>query len=175
MKMTSCLTRVAVVAAALFATTGAFAEGTFTPELGIGYGGGKEVGVAGDRQSMFATAAFGYTAENGVGGRLIAIADVNIVRGVFFTQRSFDNFVGLQGTMAVPLADKLKLVGGLGLGRTHLDDGDGGASDSASITDGILTAGLQYRFAHHYAMEVQVSHLTASNLTTATLQFQVPF
>ncbi|HEY8972998.1 MAG TPA: hypothetical protein VIN75_02195 [Burkholderiaceae bacterium] len=176
MTKTSFIARVAAGAAALVVSATASAEGTFAPELGIGWGGGKEVGIQGDRQSMFGTAAFGYTADNGLGGRLILIADMNIVRGAFFTQeRSFDNFIGVQGTMAVPLAERLKFVGGLGIGRTHLDDGSGGASDSAIITDGLVSAGLRYRFANHYAMEALVSHLTTSDLTTATLQFQVPF
>jgi hypothetical protein len=103
MTKTSFIAKVTAAAAALVAAATASAEGTFTPEPGIGGGCGKEVGIQGDRQSMFGTAAFGCTADNGLGGRVILVA------------------------------------------------------------------------ANHYAMEVLVSHLTTSDLTTATPRFQVAF
>jgi hypothetical protein len=106
---TSFVTRVAAAAAALFATTGAFAEGTFTPEIGIGHGSGKQIGVPGDRTTW------------------------------------------------------------------KLDDGNGGTADSKTLTDGLLSLGLQYRIHTHYAMEVRVSHLTSSGVTSTTLQAQFPF
>ena len=173
--MTSRLARVAAGAAALFITATSFAEGTFTPELGLGYGSGKEVGIPGDRQTFTYNLAFGYTADNGFGGRIIAIADGDFVRGWLTEHRSFDNFVGVQGTYSMPLRDRFNLVGGLGLGRTKLDDGDGGSAESKTITDGIVSAGLQWRPNTHYAMELRVSHLTSSNTTSTSLQFQVPF
>src|SRR5947207_9266649 len=119
---TSSVTRVAAAAAALFATTGAFAEGTFTPEIGIGHGSGKQIGVPGDRTTWTWNLGFGYTGENGFGGRIVTIADGDIVRGFLVDERTFDNFVGAEATYALPLRDRLKLTGGLGVGRTQLDD-----------------------------------------------------
>ena len=175
MPKTSCLVRSAVAAAAFLIAGSAFAEGTFTPELGIGYGSGKQIGIPGDRQTWTLNAGFGYEMDNGFGGRIVAIADGDIVRGFLAVDRSFDNFVGVQGTYALPLRDKLKLTAGLGIGRTKLDDGQGGGPDSKSITDGLLSAGLQYRFSKYYAMELRVSHLTSSGVTSTTLQAQIPF
>lgn len=173
--MTSRLARVAAAVAALFVTATACAEGTFTPEIGVGYGSGKQIGVPGDRTTWTWNVGFGYTADNGFGGRVVTIADGDIVRGFLETRRSFDNFVGAEATYSLPLQDRLKLTGGLGVGRTKLDDGNGGTSDSTTITDGLLSLGLQYRFHTHYAMEARVSHLTSSGVTSTTLQAQFPF
>ena len=175
MHMTPLVTRVAAAAAALFVAAGAFAEGTFTPEIGIGHGSGKQIGIPGDRTTWTYNVGFGYTADSGFGGRIVSIADGDIVRGWLAEERSFDNFVGVEATYALPLRDRLKLTGGLGVGRTKLDDGNGGTADSRNITDGLLSLGVQYRFHMHYAMEVRVSHLTSSGVTSTTLQAQVPF
>ena len=40
---------------------------------------------------------------------------------------------------------------------------------------GLLSLGLQYKFSRHYAMELRVSHLTSSDVTSTTLQAQFPF
>ena len=175
MTKTSRLARTAAAAAALCVAGGAFAQGTFTPEFGVGYGSGKQIGIPGDRQTWTYNLGLGYEMDNGFGGRVVAIADGDIVRGFLDVERSFDNFVGVQATYALPLRDKLKLTGGLGIGRTKLDDGNGGGPDSRSITDGIVSAGLQYRFSKYYAMELRVSHLTSSGVTSTTLQAQIPF
>ena len=51
----------------------------------------------------------------------------------------------------------------------------GGTADSKTLTDGLLSLGLQYRFHTHYAMEVRGSHLTSSGVTSTALQAQFPF
>ena len=172
---TSNLVRGAVAAASLLIAGGALAEGTFTPEIGIGYGSGKQIGIPGDRQTFTYNVGFGYTDVSGFGARAVVIADGDLVRGVFTDTRSFDNFVGAEATYSLPLQDRLKLTGGLGVGRTKLDDGNGGVANSGSITDGLLSLGLQFKVHAHYAMELRVSHLTSSNVTSTTLQAQFPF
>jgi hypothetical protein len=42
-------------------------------------------------------------------------------------------------------------------------------------TDAILSIGLQWRPASHYATEVRFDHLTATGTNVIGLQFQVPF
>ena len=175
MHQTSIATTVAAAMAALFVSATAFAEGTFTPEIGIGHGSGKQIGVPGDRSTWTWNVGFGYTADNGFGARVVTIADGDIVRGFLVDERTFDNFVGAEATYALPLRDRLKLTGGLGVGRTKLDDGNGGTADSKTLTDGLLSLGLQYRFGTHYAMELRASHLTSSGVTSTTLQAQIPF
>ena len=49
MHMTPFATRVAAAAAALFVTTRAIAQGTFTPEIRNGRGSGQQIGLPGDR------------------------------------------------------------------------------------------------------------------------------
>ena len=176
MLKTSSLARSAVAAAALCIAGSAFAEGTFTPDLGVGYGSGKQIGIPGDRQTYTLNFAFGYADDSGFGARAVVITDGNLVRGFLATDRSFDNFIGAEATWSVPLQERVKLTGGLGIGRSKLDDGDGNSSPaSTTITDGLLSLGLQYKFTRHYAMELRVSHLTSSGVTSTTLQAQIPF
>ena len=175
MLKTSRLVRGAVACAVLFVGSSAFAEGTFTPEIGIGHGSGKQIGIPGDRTTWTYNVGFGYTDASGFGARAVVIADGDIVRGVFIDNRSFDNFVGAEATYSLPLQERLHLTAGLGIGRTKLDDGDGGTANSGTITDGLISLGLQYRFNTHYAMELRASHLTSSDVTSVTLQAQFPF
>ena len=174
MTNTSRLASIAIAAIALLAAGGARAEGTYVAELGVGHLAGKEVhkgGNSGDSGAL--NAAFGYELSNGLGVRAVAIGDINPVRGFFSTDRSFDNFVGVQATGSVELAPKLNLKGGLGIGRSNLDEGPDGAHKITS--DGLLSVGVQYRFATHYAMELRADHLTSSDVTSVGVQFQVPF
>ena len=174
MHKTSRLARSAVAAAALFVTASAFADGTYVAELGVSHLGGKEVHKGGNSGDSAAwSAAFGYELPNGLGARVMALGDLNPVRGFLSTDRSFDNFIGVQATGSFEVAPKLNLKGGLGIGRSNLDEGP---NDDHKITsDGVLSVGLQYRFATHYAMELRVDLLTSSNVTSAGVQFQVPF
>src|SRR3954471_9873078 len=122
MRMTSRLTRVAAVAAALFATTGAFAEGTFTPELGWGRISGGRIDRVGDRhETMSFNAALGYLWDSGFGVRALWTGAFDIWRDA--DQPTFNDFYGVQGTGQFPLASKLDVTTGLGLGRTNLDTG----------------------------------------------------
>jgi hypothetical protein len=167
----------AAAAAAVLASAGNTFAATFVPELGIGKASGKDVNLSGEtsRDTWVYTAAFGVVSDIGLGARIITIADGDPFRGFFATDRSFDNFVGVQGTGALPLGEKLKLTGGLGIGRTKLDTGNTSTVSSQTITDGLLSVGLQWQPAQHFAMELRVQHLTTSSVTSTTLQFQVPF
>ncbi len=168
------LASIALASAALLVAGGARADGTYVAELGVGPLTGKEVHKGGNSgHSGEWNAAFGYELSNGLGVRAMAIGDFNVARGFLSTDRSFDNFVGVEATGSVELAPKLNLKGGLGIGRSNLDEGPYGAHKITS--DGVLSVGLQYRFATHYAMELRVDHLTSSDVTSVGLQFQVPF
>ena len=170
---TSHLARIAA-AAMLFIAGGAFAEGTFTPELGFAQTSGKHVlqgdGTERSRDAAI-TAAFGYELENGFGARVMAIGDFDF-QTVFGTNTysTFDNFVGAQATARLALADKFNLRGGIGIGRSNLI-GNG----HELVTDGVLSVGLQWRPAQHYAMEVRFDRLTRTGTNVIGLEFQVPF
>jgi hypothetical protein len=176
MLKTSSLVRSAVAAAAFLIAGSAFA-GEFVPEIGIGKANGKDVDLSGQtsRDTWAYTLAMGYVSDLGLGVRIITIADGDPVRGFFSTDRTFDNFVGVQATGAVPIAEKFKLTAGVGVGRTKLDDGTTNPSTSQTITDGLLSVGLQWHPYAHYAMELRVQHLTSSSVTSTSLQVQVPF
>jgi hypothetical protein len=175
MSKTSNLVRGALAAASLLIAGGAFAEGTFTPELGFGVATGKHViqgDGRGDAHDPAFTAAFGYEMDNGLGARLMAIGDFDVSKTFVPEQRSFDNFVGVQVTDKIRLADAFNLRGGIGIGRSNLE---GDAVGHQLVTDGVLSLGLQWRPGPHYAMEVRADHLTTTGTTVFALQFQVPF
>jgi hypothetical protein len=161
-----------VTAASLLAAGSAFAEGTFTPELGIAQTSGKNVrDIDGRSRDPAITAAFGYELDNGFGARVMAIGDFNIQTAFGPNDyRTFDNFIGAQATGKYALGNQLALRGGIGIGRSMLS-GNG----HELKTDGILSIGLQWRPASHYAMEVRFDHLTATGTNVIGLQFQVPF
>ena len=172
MLKTSRRVRGIAAAASLLVAGGAFAEGTFTPELGIAQTSGKNVrDIAGRTRDPAFTAAFGYELDNGFGARVTAIGDFNIQTAFGSNDyRTFDNFIGAQATGKYALGNQLALRGGVGIGRSMLS-GNG----HELKTDGILSIGLQWRPASHYAMEVRFDHLTATGTNVIGLQFQVPF
>lgn len=165
----------AAAAAALLTAGSAFAQGTFTPEIGLGQDTGKHVLQGNGRGHAHDPAfnvAFGYELDNGIGARVMAIGDFDVAKDLLPTQRSFDNFVGVEATGKVALADRFNLRGGLGVGRSKLD---GDKAGRQLVSDGVVSVGLQWRPVDHYAMEVRVDHLTTSGTTMFGLQFQVPF
>lgn len=172
MSKTSRLARGIAAAASLLVAGGAFAEGTFTPELGIAQTSGRNVrDIDGRSRDPAFTAAFGYELDNGFGARVMAIGDFNIQTAFGPNDyRTFDNFIGAQATGRYALGNQLALRGGVGIGRSMLS-GNG----HELKTDGILSIGLQWRPANHYAMEVRFDHLTATGTNVIGLQFQVPF
>lgn len=172
MLKTSRRVRGIAAAASLLVAGGAFAEGTFTPELGFAQTSGKNVrDIDGRSRDLAFTAAFGYELDNGFGARVMAIGDFDIQTAFGSNDyRTFDNFIGAQATGKYALGNQLALRGGVGIGRSMLS-GNG----HELKTDGILSIGLQWRPASHYAMEVRFDHLTATGTNVIGLQFQVPF
>jgi hypothetical protein len=173
MQMTSRLTRVAAVAAALFATTGAFAEGTFTPELGFGQISGGRIFHVDDmkRETMSFNAALGYRWDNGFGVRGLWLGAFDIMKDN--DPPTFNDFYGVQATGQFPLASKLDLTAGLGVGRTGLNGGTPGHREDT--TDGIASAGLQFRPFVHFALELHFDYLTHTHERNLVLMAQVPF
>ena len=175
MLKTSRSARGAVAAAAFIFAGNAFAEGAYTAELGIGQDTGKHV-IQGDGRGNAHdpafTAAFGYEMDSGLGGRVMAIGDFDVAKTFVPDQRSFDNFIGVQVTDKIKLANAFNLRGGIGIGRSNLE---GDAAGHQLVTDGVLSLGLQWHPVPHYAMEVRVDHLTTTGTTVFGLQFQVPF
>ena len=169
---TSSLARGIVVAASFLVAGGAFAEGTFTPEIGIAQTSGKNViGSTGRSRDPAFTAAFGYELDNGFGARVMSIGDFNVQTSFGPNDyRTFDNFIGAEATGKYALGNALALRGGVGIGRSMLS-GDG----HVLKTDGILSVGLQWHPVPHYAMEVRYDRLTSTGTNVFGLYFQVPF
>lgn len=178
MTKTSFITRVAAAAAVTFATTASFAEGTFTPELGWGHISGGRVSSGGGGQRGEAPsfdAAFGYRWDNGVGVRGLFIGAFDPMKD-FLTGTSpptFNDFYGVQATGSYALETTLNLTGGLGLGRTSLNRGTPG--DHIESTEGVVSAGLQYRPFTHFALELHFDYLTRTHERNIALMAQVPF
>ena len=172
MKMTSFVTRVAAAAAAVFATTGAFAEGTFTPELGWGQiSGGRIFRVDDSHSTLSFNAALGYRWDSGLGVRALWIGAFDIMKDA--NPPTYNDFYGAQVTGQFPLASKLDLTTGLGLGRTNLDGGIPGNREDS--TEAIVLTGLQFRPFTHFALELHFDYLTHTHERNLVLMAQVPF
>ena len=165
-----------VAAAALMVAGHAFA-GDFLAEIGVGYGSGGNIDVndRGHRDSLLLNGAFGYRFDTNFGVRALLITDADPVRGFDEYDRSFDDFLGVQATVYVPVAQQLKMMGGLGLGQTRLDDGGFGDRGHQTVGDGVVSAGLQYQFSRHYAMELHADYLTHTHESSIGVTFQIPF
>jgi hypothetical protein len=177
MQQTSRRTRVAAAAAVLFVTTGAFAEGTFLPEIGWGQISHGRVSHDGDerREAPSIDAAFGYRWDNGVGVRALFIGAFDPMKDflVGTSPPTFNDFYGVQATGSLALATKVNLTGGLGLGRTSLNRGLPG--DHVESTEGVVSAGLQYQPFAHFAVELHFDYLTRTHERNIALMWQVPF
>ncbi len=160
-----------VAAAAMLAGANAFA-GTFMPEIGIGYGQGKH--IESTENTWLLDAAFGYRFDNGLGVRALYLNDADPFRGLFAQDRSFDDFLGVQATAYVPIASRLSLMGGLGVGRTSLNIG-GQSGGAERVTDGVLSTGLQLQMGRHYSMELHYDYLTKTGTSNLSLMAQIPF
>jgi len=179
MTQTTRLVRGAVAAACFLVGGAAFAEGgTWQPEIGWGRIQGGKV----SRSSNFETndapsidLAFGYRWDNGFGIRAMGIGAVDPFKDLFDqpSARSFNEFYGVQGTGYFPLANKLNLVTGLGLGRTSLNRGVPG--DHQELTEGIASAGLQYNVVRYFSLELHADFLTRTHERNLTLMAEFPF
>ena len=168
------LVRGAAAAAAFLLAGSAFAEGAFLPEVGFGYGQGKRIDST--HNTLLFNGAFGYHLDNGLGARVLWLGDFDPFRGLSADQRSFDQFTGVQATAYLPIATRFNFMGGLGVGRTSLNVGIAGSPNGVEhVTDGVVSAGLQWNIVRHYAMEVHVDYLTKTGPSNIVLLAQVPF
>ncbi len=87
--------------------------------------------------------------------------------------RTFYDFNGVQATGYFPLANKLNLMTGLGLGRTSLNRGVPG--DHQELTEGIASAGLQYNFVKYFSLELHADYLTRTLERNLILMAEFPF
>ena len=174
MTKTSRLARAVVAAAVLCCAGSAFAEGQFVPEVGLGYGAGGrfQASAGGTRDGLTLNAAFGYRFDSNLGVRAMFIGNWDPFDPIGPDSRTFDQFVGVQATAYVPLAEKVSFMGGVGLGQSQLKLA---ADGHANKTDGIVSAGLQMAFVRHYAMELRMDYLTQTHERNLVLMAQIPF
>ncbi len=159
------------VAAALSASCAVHA-GTVEPELGLGYATGSAFDVTGDTDVL--QWGLGYSFDNGIGARVMGFGNLDPFEGWFSTVRTFDNFLGVQAMDRIALGDQWAAMLAAGLGRTHYNLPED-STQSAHETEGIVTVGLRWKPAKHFAMSLQYSYLTQSGVGNTALMCQVPF
>ena len=166
---TSRALRALVAAAALLTAGGAFADG-FTAEIGPSWLFGRHVI---DAHNPFATElALGYRFTPNLGIRASTVQDFDIAGGLDTSGRSRFAFShAVQATYTTAIAPKLFVDGGLGIAKTHLDAPGG----PVHVTEGVVSTGLQYRFATHFATELRYEWLTHTGTSALHLMLQVPF
>jgi len=176
---TSRLVRSACAAASFLIAGSALAEGgTWQPEVGWGRVQGGQVHRDDSRGSHEAPAldlAIGYRLDNGFGLRALYIGALDPWRDFLVqnSRRSFNEFYGVQATGYFPLAAKLNLMTGLGVGRTSLNRGQPG--DHQELTDGVVSAGLQYNIVKHFSLELHADYLARTHESNLVLMAEFPF
>ena len=179
MLKTSSLARSAVAAASLLIAGSAFAEGgTWQPEIGWGRVQGGQVYRSDSRGSHDAAAldlAFGYRWDNGYGIRALFIGALDPWKDLFNqpSARSFNEFDGVQATGYFPVASKLNVMTGLGLGRTSLNRGVPG--DHQELTEPVVSAGLQYNVVKYFSLELHADYLAKTHESNLILMAEFPF
>jgi hypothetical protein len=173
MTKTSRLARAAAACAVLCGAASAFA-GQFVPEVGLGYGSGGrfQASAGGTRDGLTSNAAFGYRFDGPFGVRAMFIGNWDPFDPIGPDSPTFDQFVGVQATGYLPLAEKVNFMGGVGLGQSRLKLAEGARE---SKTDGVVSAGLQVTFVRHYAMELRMDYLTQTHERNVVLMAQIPF
>jgi hypothetical protein len=157
--------------ALLWATTAH--AGTVEPELGWGYA--TSANFAGTGDNGFVQWGLGYTLDNGIGVRVLGMGylDFDMLDGLGTTPRTVKDFIGLQVMDHLALADQWSAMLGAGLGQTHYDlHGNAGTSHES---EGIVSVGLAWKPAQHFALSLQYSYLTQSGVSNTALMCQVPF
>jgi len=179
MLKTSRLARSAIAVASFLVAGGALAQGgTWQPEIGWGRIEGGRVSRDDDGHSRSAASvdlAMGYRWDNGFGIRALYISAVEPFKD-FFNQpsaRSFNEFDGVQATGYFPLATRFNLMTGLGLGRTSLNRGVPG--DHQELTEGVVSAGLQYNIVKYFSLELHADYLARTHERNLTLLAEFPF
>ena len=180
------LVRVALATAAFVATASASAQdagaahnGNWQLEIGVSRISGGQVesdhnGGPASHDGAFDLSA-GYRFDNGLGVRALYIGAFDPFKSFLVAddRRSFDDFWGVQAVGYLPVANKLNLMGGLGIGRTSLNSGVIG--DHGDKTDGIVSAGLEWRPGVHFSLGWHLDYLTSTKERNFSVMAQFPF
>jgi len=165
-----------VAAAALLAAPGAFAAGV---QADLSLGETLSHGTTdGDKNAGVFGASLGYRFDANLAVQATTFAQFDLYRNLGADRSTarygFDRFFGVQGLGYVPVGSALELVGGVGIGRSKLNNGFVGSPDRTN-TDGLLTAGLQWRVARHFNLGLDVNYLTKTEVSALMLHSQWTF
>jgi hypothetical protein len=161
-----------VFAGAVLAAAAAAHAGTVQPEVGFAYGTGAGFGDTHDAGML--QWGVGYYFDNGIGVRALGFGDIDPFQDWEITQRTVSSFVGVQLMDQIPLDTHWSATIGAGMGQTRYNLPTD-STEASSGTDGVVTAGIQWRPGRHYAMSLQYTYLTTSGVAATSLLFQVPF
>jgi hypothetical protein len=163
---------VRTLATAALLIAGTAHASTIVPELGIGRASGSAFEATGDSQVL--QWGVGYYLDNGVGVRLMGFGDLDPTQGWLSTTRTFNSTLGLQVVDQLPLGDRWVALLGAGVGRTRYNLPDN-STQSENETEGLVSVGVNWKPATHFALSLQYTYLTQSSVATLSLMAQVPF
>ena len=176
---TPSLRTIALAVTSFFAVGSALAEGAaWQPEVGWGSVQGGRVShndSKGRNSAPSLDLAIGYRWESGLGIRALFFGALDPFKDAFNqpSARSFNEFDGLQATDYLPLASKLNLMTGLGVGQTSLNRGVAG--DHQELTECVLSAGLQYNIVKYFSLELHADYLSRTHERNLVLLAEFPF
>jgi hypothetical protein len=132
----------------------------------------------GDKNAPMFQLDAGWRFDNNVALELVTFNQFNLYRNAFVppstAQYGFAHFVGARAVGYLPLDKHFELTGGLGAGRSTLNNGIVGAPDRKD-TDALLSAGIQWRAAPHFNVGLDANYLTKTQVSTLMLHTQVAF
>jgi hypothetical protein len=165
-----------IAAAALLGAGTAFAAG-FQADLawGVTLSHGT---TQGDHDAPMLQFDAGWRFDGNLALEVVSFQQIDLYRGLFADPATapygFDRFLGVRTLGYLPLDKRFELVGGLGAGRSTLNNGELGAPDRKN-TDALLTAGVQWRAAPHFNLGLDANYLTKTEVSTLMLHAQYAF
>ena len=164
-----------VAAAALLAAGSAFAGVQADLAWGVTTSRGT---TEGDKNAPTLQFDAGWRFDQNVAVEFVTFNQIDLYRNFLQDPQTarygFDRFVGARAVGYLPLDPHFELMGGLGAGRSTLNNGFVGAPDRKN-TDALLSAGIQWRVAKHFNIGLDLNYLTKTQVSTAMLHSQLSF
>lgn len=142
---------------------------------------GLQLGTVQDRNNTEPTAqvSLGYDIDRTWSVEALANVSLLFVRtgGLQAGDREFDSAVGARVLATLPLGDRWRLVGGVGVVQLEDETGTGPLADTVknTHTSPMLSVAAMYRLGHRWSLGLETSSFTRSHTFNAGLRAEFRF
>jgi len=134
--------------------------------------------TAGDEHAGVLSFHVGDLFDNNLAVQLVSFDQIDLFRNFLADQSAarhvFDRSLGVEGVGYLPMNPSFELLGGLGLGKSKLNNGFVSDPDRSN-TDGLLTAGVQWKAKAHCNLGLDLNCMTKTQVSTLALRTQWAF